>query len=475
MFDTILYKYTVTKDITMEDTITNPPFDLSLSSLSQQELEDQVSELAAHINAATYRWLLLIAEFDNRSLWQPQGFKSLAEWLNWKCGITIGAARSQIRVARSLKDLPLISAAFYQGILSFSKVRAMVRVATPENEEYLMMIARHGTASHLERLVQGYRRVVRNEDEMKTADQKQREQSLNYYYDDHGFLVIQARLTPEQGQAFINAIESADNSLREQRKSVTAVTLSEKEDKHEEVPFTAYRADGLSLLVENYLDQETNRQNGIEQSPGRTGGDRHQVVIHVDEAVFKDSHACGRCEIENGPPIAVDTMKRLSCDASLVRVVEDENGNILSVGRKTRSIPTTFRRALKLRDKGCRFPGCNSKHGIDAHHIEHWSNGGETKMDNLVCLCRYHHRLVHEDDFQVVRRSDGRIQFYSPKGNLIKDFELPERSDKTVEFLNQNEGLIIDSATSDSLWQGERMDLGMAVEGLLEVNGEFFV
>ena len=117
------------------------------------EIENEITELAAHIHAATFRLLELIREFDEREGWGGPGLMSCAHWLNWKIGLSMGAAREKVRVAHALKDLPKISDSFRQGQISFSKVRAMTRVATPENEEYLMMIARHGTAAHMEQLV----------------------------------------------------------------------------------------------------------------------------------------------------------------------------------------------------------------------------------------------------------------------------------------------------------------------------------
>ena len=151
--------------------------------LSNQELENNLTQLAAHINAATYRFLMLIGEFDRRNAWGGEGIKSSAHWLNFKCGISMGAAREKIRVARALPALPLVSESFAKGELSFSKVRAITRVATPDNEEYLHMIAQHGTTAHIELLVRSYRRVERSESETQFANQQHAKRNLHYYYD----------------------------------------------------------------------------------------------------------------------------------------------------------------------------------------------------------------------------------------------------------------------------------------------------
>ena len=165
------------------------------------EIESEITELAAHIHAATYRLLELVREFDEREGWGGPGLKSCAHWLNWKCGIGLGAAREKVRVAHALKDLPQISDAFRHGTVSFSKVRAMTRVATPENEDYLMMIARHGTASHVERLVKQFRKVKRIE-ALEQENQRHALRELNWFvatYFDDGSYVFRARLTPRAG------------------------------------------------------------------------------------------------------------------------------------------------------------------------------------------------------------------------------------------------------------------------------------
>ena len=131
----------------------------------------------------------------------------------------------------------------------------------------------------------------------------------------------------------------------------------------------------------------------------RSGGDRYQVVVHVDAATLT-SAARGSCVLEDGPPVAVETVRRLSCDSSLVALLEGAD-RLLGVGRKTRAVPPSLRRALKARDGCCRFPGCTNTRGLDAHHLEHWADGGPTELANLILLCRRHHRLVHEGGWTV--------------------------------------------------------------------------
>jgi hypothetical protein len=164
--------------------------------------------------------------------------------------------------------------------------------------------------------------------------------------------------------------------------------------------------------------------------------------------------------------LAAQTARRLACDTSLLRVVEDEHGEPLSVGRKTRSIPPALRRALQLRDKHCRFPGCTSRHFLDAHHIQHWANGGETKMENPVHLCKHHHRLLHEGGYQMIHETSGALSFMTPKGNRINDYPQPVTSDKSLEVNNQQARLDINPETAVPNWQGEEMDFDFAVSGM---------
>ena len=165
---------------------------------SIDELAAEICTLAGHINAANHRWLLLIAEYDRRNGWSDGATQSCAHWLNWKCGIAMGAAREKVRVARALENLPKISAAMACGKLSYSKVREITRVASAETEDYLLMIAEHGTAQHVEKLVRAYRRCQEAEELSREARQQQTRR-VSYRYDDDGSLILNCRLPAEAG------------------------------------------------------------------------------------------------------------------------------------------------------------------------------------------------------------------------------------------------------------------------------------
>ena len=303
---------------------------------SIDELASEICTLSGHINAANHRWLLLVAEYDRRNGWSDGATQSCAHWLNWRCGIAMGAAREKVRVARALETLPKISAAMASGSLSYSKVREITRVASAETEDYLLMIAEHGTAAHVEKMVRAFRRCQEAEELSREARQQQ-SRRVSYRYDDDGSLILDCRLPAEAGAKIVKALEIALEQLpKDPPPDVPAGTLPDK------VPFSARRADALALVAESFL-----AQGALEAS----GPDRHQIVVHVAKETLRD-RAAGCCEFEHGPSMAAETARRLACDASVVELTEDEDGEPLNVGRKTRTISAPLRRALERPRQG---------------------------------------------------------------------------------------------------------------------------
>jgi hypothetical protein len=184
------------------------------------------------------------------------------------------------------------------------------------------------------------------------------------------------------------------------------------------------------------------------------------VVVHVDEDALAGSG--GGCELDDGPALAPETARRLTCDASLVEL-RARSGKPLSVGRKTRSVPPALRRALRRRDRGCRFPGCERRRFVDAHHIEHWVRGGETSLDNLVLLCRRHHRLVHEGGYGIERLPRGKLRFLDPYGVPVPDAPHPPPGSLGALLARNQE---IGARTYRSGY-GDRMDLDLTVSAML--------
>ena len=178
-------------------------------AVSTADLAAQITELAGHLNAANRRWLALIAEFDRRKGWVDSVTQSCAHWLNWQCGINLGAAREKVRVAHALEKLPLIGAAMARGELSYAKVRALTRVACEATETAFLSIALHGTAHHVETIVRQYRRATEAAELSREARQ-QAGRSITWHWDDDGSLVLKARLPAEAGTLLLRALEAAE-------------------------------------------------------------------------------------------------------------------------------------------------------------------------------------------------------------------------------------------------------------------------
>ncbi|MEP6545864.1 MAG: DUF222 domain-containing protein [Gammaproteobacteria bacterium] len=410
-----------------------------VSSVSLAELEAQITELAGQLNAANYRWLTLIAEYDRRKGWADGKLPSCAHWLNFKCGLNLGAAREKVRVAHALIGLPKIAASMARGELSYSKVRALTRVACEATEQNLLMIALHGTAHHVERLVSGFRRAMDAQELSREAEQHAH-RSVSYCHAEDGSLIVKCRLPAEAGAMLIEALEAAMETIPDRE-------ISADVEEERSISYTARRADALAVLAENFL---------AAKDTSSTTADRFQVVVHVDAETLQHD-AAGRCEIENGPSIAAETARRLSCDSGLLRILENEHGEPLDVGRKTRSIPPAIRRALNSRDGGCRFPGCTHRRYVDAHHIEHWADGGETKLSNLVTLCRLHHRLVHEGEISIETLPDGSRRFLHPDGRPFEVVRCTEASPDDWEDFD------VEPNAAATRWRGERMDYDLGV------------
>src|SRR3989441_1721408 len=316
-----------------------------------ERLGDEIAELSAHLDAATARLLDLIREFDTREGWNT-GFRSCAAWLSWRVGLDWGAARERVRVARALGTLPLLAQALARGELSYAKVRALTRVATPETEERLLAVGRAGTADHVERIVRGWRRVDRK-GEAAEDGRRHASRELHVYQGDDGMVVLRGRLAPEVGAMLMQALAAAREALYQRARTQAGDTGPA--DVSAETPTMAQQqADALGLLIETAL------HHGLD--PGAPG-ERYQVVVHVDAPVLADPDEPGQSALEEGTHVSAETSRRLACDASRVVMQHGSDGRVVEVAARTRTIPPALRRALHHRDRGCRFPGCGVRVG----------------------------------------------------------------------------------------------------------------
>jgi len=420
-------------------------------------LGDEIADLSAHLDAATARLLTLIRAFDARGGWNT-GFRSCAAWLSWRVGLDLGAARERVRVARALGTLPLLAEALARGALSYAKVRALTRVATPETEARLLAVGRAGTAAHVERIVRGWRRVDRQAEARETA-RRHASRALHVYPDEDGMVVVRGRLEPEVGALLLQALAAARETLYQRARADAAATPAA--DPAGAAPTRAQQqADALALLAETALHHELD--------PGAPG-ERYQVVVHVDAPALADPDQPGQAVLEDGVGISAEMARRLACEASRVVMRHDAEGRVMEIGARTRTIPPALRRALQHRDRGCRFPGCGVRVG-QGHHLHHWAHGGPTTLSNLALLCRRHHRAVHEEGYQVARGPDGVLRFHRPDGRPLP--EVPPSAavlEDPVEDLrarHASQGLRLGARTACPGWLGERLDVGWAIDVL---------
>ena len=258
-------------------------------------------------------------------------------------------------------------------------------------------------------------------------------------------LVVRGRLSPEVGAVVQRALEAAADQLYQESEDRTEVSAGQR------------RADALGLLAESALAADLDRG---------AAGDRYQVVVHVDEDALRDDAGKGQSALEDGMYVPAGTSRRIACDASKVVMRHGPDGTVLDVGRKTRTIPPAIRRALAARGRRCRFPGCSCRH-CDAHHVRYWADGGVTRLDNLVLLCRRHHRAVHEERFTVELRDDGDARFFRPDGQPFPEAPpAPRWAGAALEPTSSHlaaAGVTIDGDTATPDWYGERLDLNWAI------------
>ena len=399
-------------------------------------LGDKIAELAAHLDAATHRLLTLIRRFDEAGGWADQGALSCSHWLSWRIGLDLGVAREHVRVARALADLPLVDVALSRGQISYSKVRALTRVATPATEASLLDMARSSTASQLERICRGYRLAMRNAANERPEDEPYyrwvRERET-----EEGLVRFDVQLRPDDAAIVRRAIEAA------MQRDVSAGTSAP----------SLRRVDALVAVAEQYLAGGT-----------AASAPPVEVVVHVDAATLGEADAPGT--LDDGTALPSTTSERLLCDASIVDVVEDSRGNVLDVGRRRRTIPTVLRRALRLRDRGCRFPGCTNRI-VDGHHVVPWARGGATTLENLCSLCRRHHTNVHEYGLRMESDGAGGFRFFRPDGREIgttgDSLAVPDDPVNALRARHRKAGVAIDAWTGFSRWDGRPADYDHAV------------
>ena len=314
-----------------------------VSPASVEKLADDIAVLAAHIQAATCRLLTMLAEMDRCEGYGDLEFTSCAAWLSWRTGESLHTAREKVRVARKLEGCTVVRQAFAEGRLSYSKVRCITRIVTPDNEQTLLEQALDGSTSQLERVVRSYRRCAPAEKELATRQHERR--YLSWFYDEDNMLVLRGRLPPEVGAVLVKALQVAAEGA--------AADGAEPDMQW---------CDALAEVAGAALGQ------GLAQLQGIARPSTYQVLVHVDQEVLSDPEAEGRCEVEGAVGVPAETSRRLSCDAPVLEVPAADHGDCagsqdggckLDLGRSRRRAGAALERAVRTRDDGvCQFPGC---------------------------------------------------------------------------------------------------------------------
>jgi hypothetical protein len=378
-----------------------------LARVTDAALEQDLREIERTFAALEAQRARRLAEVERRGSWALDGHLSVTAWVRDRCRVAATDAARQVRLARALRDMPLTARALAAGDVSSSAVTllASAREAAPERfaqaERLLVDAAASLPARELGVAAARWRELA---DDGAAASERRRERRrLSVSPTFEGMVRVDGDLDPECGQTLIAALRAVQDSW------VRADHASERD---RSTP-AQRRADALGEICREWLD-----------SPQRptVAGERPHVVVTVDLQALRGLRG-GRAELDEAGPVAAETARRLACDAGVSRVIVKGRSEPLDVGRRTPVVPAAMRRAVIHRDGGCRFPGCDRPAPwCDAHHVHHWADGGDTSLDNLVLLCRPHHRMVHEGPFGL-EMLDGRPVFRRPDGDV-----LPERA-----------------------------------------------
>ena len=373
---------------------------------------------------------------------------SCAQWLSWKCQLSSGTAREHVRVARALRDLPVIRARFAAGRLSYAKVRALTRIAAPATEAGLAELAGPMTANQLERFARAHRQVTQADD----ADARVRRR-LVWRLEEDGSLSGTFRLPPLQGAVLLKALRAACADLRP---VVRAETFPRKRLLPRKRPprscclrrsgrprtwptaWSRWRSRSWPGRSPGPMTRRSTRSwctpapsvlaGPAAPAPTRPRGLAFPRKRRGPARVPGDPADPARCHVEDGPAISVSTAQMLACTAALSWMTHGDAGAVLALGRRRRRPSSAIRRAARERDGcRCRFPGCESRR-TDLHHIQHWASGGRTDLDNLISLCPWHHKVVHDRGYLIAAPpGGGTFTFYRPDGTpLPSSPPLPE-------------------------------------------------
>ncbi|GAA1909041.1 HNH endonuclease [Williamsia serinedens] len=418
--------------------------DTAMEELSDAQLGERIVGYAGQIAALTARFFDLLVEFDTRHGWSGHGIASCAHWLSWKAGMSQRAAQDHLRVAHALTELPLLHSAFAQGTLSYSKIRALTRVATPDREEELRNVALSATAAQVERLVRSLRHIDRRDEERESGAVESRGR---WRWNDDGTLSVTMRLAPLDGARFLAGVTRAEYERTRTHTDVDLPAATDSGTPPIDPGEPASRADlwrgvpsDIAEAVIAMADTVADAVSVPEFVPGA------EILVHSTEDADGNS---SNPHLDGGPALDDGEVDEASCGGSVRRVTDKRgrHGVVLRWGRKRRLPSRRLLQVVFQRDRGCRHPGCGRTRHLHAHHVTFWRDGGTTDPDNIVLLCSTHHRALHRGEFGIVARGHQLFTFHTPDGSLLRDAP---------------------AMTAPTGW---RPDTAVPVDGLTTVNG----
>jgi hypothetical protein len=378
----------------------------TLADLPDARIEEDFAELQRAAELLEVERLRRLAEIDRRATFQRDGHLSAASWLASTFKVAWGTAREQVRIARALDDMPETRRALDEGELSMSAVRVLVaardadRDAFQRSEAQLLEAARIHSMNDLQRVAAYWRQAVEQEHSLDSDEKVRAHRRLHASVTFLGMVRVDGNLDPETGETLLTALRAVLDAESRSRAQGDDRTPAQR------------RADALGEICRQWLD--------LAERPS-VGGEKPHVTVTVDANALREGGTV-RSELDHVGPVQPAVAKRLACDASVRRVVMAGPSEPLDVGRRTPVIPPALRRAVIVRDRHCRFRGCDRPHTwCDAHHVVHWVDGGPTALPNLVLLCRRHHRLVHQRGGFRIELVDGRPVFRRPDGTLMEE------------------------------------------------------
>lgn len=416
--------------------------------IDQQRLDglrSAVAEDCAHLSALQARIGRQLVEVADTEAWAGPGIRSIEHWASMALGLAPATTTAYLEVTRKLAVLPMIDGAVREGRLSFDKARAVAPVATPATQERWMDLADQTTVTGLRRIVAAWRKVDADgeADEPEDARPKRR---LYWSGTPEGLEKLTAMLTPEEAAIVKAAIA---NAMEDEWRTTPAEDRADK-------PAEARAADALVAVAETAM------------AAGPTpceGGDQTRVNLIIDLDLLLGNATEGRSAIEGSKaPLPLSEAEMLSCDA-IIRPTFIKGLDLVATGHDHRLANRAQRRALRLRDGGCRFPGCAATRFLDAHHVDHWIRGGRTQLANLVLLCRFHHRLHHRGGYTIhATERPGEFRFFEPDGDEIG--RAPDRAPPDLASIPERTGIEPTWFTPQAKDAGTTLDLERIVNGL---------